>query len=134
VIPIHVALAGIFAIRKGIFAATPSVAGNREGFSFLTSGRTVGHLERSPDRVVLPPNDAANRCNPHRPALVAKERPNGAAERSLGRIMPTTMAKTQDHARNSGTNCQQFWQTIMGDRLESMAELSTTLACHILSL
>ena len=56
-----------------------------EGFSFLTSGRTVGHLERSPDRVVFPQNDAANRCNPHRSALVTvtKERPNGAAERQL---------------------------------------------------
>ena len=54
-----------------------------EGFSFLTSGRTVGHLERSPDRVVFPQNDAANRCNPPSSALVAKERPNGAAERSV---------------------------------------------------
>ena len=54
------------------------------------------------------------------------------AERSLGRIMPTTMARTQDHASNSGANCQQFWRMIMGDRLESMAELSTVLASYIL--
>jgi hypothetical protein len=31
-----------------------------EGFSFLTSGRIGGHLERSPDRVVFPQNDAAS--------------------------------------------------------------------------
>jgi hypothetical protein len=35
--------------------------------------------------VVFPRNDAANRCEPHRSALVAKERPDGE-ERSLGRI------------------------------------------------
>lgn len=61
-------------------------ASNAVVFSFLTSGRIVGHLERLPDRVVFPRNDAANRCEPHRSALVAKERHNGAAERSLGRI------------------------------------------------
>jgi len=48
-------------------------------FRFLTNGRIVGDLERSPDSVVFPQNDAANRYNPHRPAMVAKERPDGAA-------------------------------------------------------
>jgi hypothetical protein len=71
----------------------PQILPDADGFSFLTSGRTVGHLERSPDRVVFPQNDAANRCNPPSSALVAKERPNGAAERSVGRIMPRTMTK-----------------------------------------
>jgi hypothetical protein len=68
---------------------------NAEGFSVLTSGRIVGHLES----LVFPQNDAANQCNPHRPALVAKERHNGAAERSSGRIMPGMVARI---GNNSG--------------------------------
>ena len=47
-----------------------------EGFSFLTSGRIVGDLERSPDSVVFPQNDGANRREPHRSAPIAK----GAAQ------------------------------------------------------
>ena len=56
---------------------------------FLTSERIVGRvLSRLPDHVVFPWNDAANRYRPDRPAAVGQ-----GAERNLGRIMPTTMAK-----------------------------------------
>jgi hypothetical protein len=87
---------GSRAIRKpflGPFCGTRASISPSEAVVFSFLGRIVGHLEGSPDRVVFPRNDAANRYESDRLALVAKERHNGAAERSLGRIMPTTMAK-----------------------------------------
>src|SRR5260221_14463468 len=44
--------------------------------------------------------------------------------------MAKTMAKALEYGRNSGKTCQQFWQTIMEDLLELMAELSTVMASY----
>ena len=60
----------------------------------------------------------------------AKELPNGAAKLALGRIMPGTVAQMLDCARTCGTNCQQLWQMTFASRLESIGELSTTLASY----
>ena len=47
------------------------------------------------------------------------------------RIMPGTMTIAYDCASNRETECQHFWQTIVGACLESMAGLSITLASYI---
>ena len=52
--------------------------------------------------------------------------------RAISDYLSGTDNPTEDYDRNCDTNCQQFWHAIMGDRLETMANLSTVLTSYIL--